>query len=293
MMTIGKASIKRLVDIETFAMPLSIILPQADLASLEPHRDLLAPDHIDFDAQAVLLTVQSHIVQVDGLTILVDTCVGEEKHRPLRPVWHQRKQTGYLERLAGLVLRPEDIDMVMCTHLHPDHVGWNTRLSNGKWVPTFPNAKYVMGKVEFEHWHALAQTQLDPPVNQGSFADSVLPIIERQQEQFVGVGDGLAAGLSIIDLEGHTKGQIGLDIDGGTGTRAIICGDAVHTPAQVLFPQWSSAFCLDGAAAAQTRQRLFTCAASEDVVLVPNHLRGEGMRIEAKGHGFMPRFCNC
>ncbi len=293
MMTIGKATIQRVVDIETFAMPMAIILPQADLAALEPHRDLLAPTHIDFDAQAVLLTVQSHIVQVDGLTILVDTCVGEDKHRPLRPVWHQRTETGYLERLAGLGLKPEDIDMVMCTHLHPDHVGWNTRLSNGRWVPTFPNAKYVMGKAEFEHWNTLAQTQLDPPVNQGSFDDSVLPIIERQQEQFVDVGDGLAAGLSIIDLEGHTKGQIGLDIDGGTGTRAIICGDAVHTPAQVLFPQWSSAFCLDGAAAAQTRQRLFTCAASEDVVLVPNHLRGDGMRIEAKGSGFMPRFCNC
>jgi glyoxylase-like metal-dependent hydrolase (beta-lactamase superfamily II) len=223
----------------------------------------------------------------------VDTCVGEHKERPNRPVWHQRKDTGYLTRLAALGLRPEDIDLVMCTHLHPDHVGWNTQLSNGQWVPTFPKAKYVMGNSEFDHWMELSKVQTDPPVNQGSFADSVLPIVANQQEQFVSVGDQLADGLSIVDLAGHTKGQIGLDINGGTGTRAIICGDAIHSPVQVLFPDWSSAFCHDGQQAATTRKSLLTCAATEDVILVPNHLKGDGMRVEAKAGGFMPRFCSC
>ena len=290
MMTIGKASIKRLVDIETFAMPLAIILPQADLAALEPHRGLLAPTHIDFDAQAVLLTVQSHIVQVDGLTILVDTCVGEHKHRPLRPVWHQRSETGYLERLAALGLQPEDIDMVMCTHLHVDHVGWNTKLDNGRWVPTFKNAKYVWSQEDFDFYKTLDADPQKGPANGGSFRDSVLPVVEAGLAKMVKGAAELEDGLKITPAPGHTPGTIRIEFE-SKGEKALFCGDILHHALQIYHPEWNSFACLDQDNARKSRRAAIEHCAGTGALLMPCHFGAPfHCHIDHKGSGFAPRF---
>ena len=140
----GKATIQRIVDIDPFALQLSFLLPGASLEALGDHKGALGGQHVDWANGAILLAVQSHLVRAGGKTILIDTCVGEHKQRPARAEWHNRASTRYLANLKACGCTPDDVDIVMCTHLHADHVGWNTRLENGQWVPTFPKARYLM-----------------------------------------------------------------------------------------------------------------------------------------------------
>ena len=137
---------------------------------------MLADQHIDFTAGKVLLVIQSHLVRFAGRTILIDACVGEHKSRPLRPDWNLRTGTQYLANLAAAGCTPEDIDIVMCTHLHADHLGWNTRLELGRWVPTFPNARYVMTQREIDQ--RAQDAAQSPQANHGSYQDSVLPVLD-------------------------------------------------------------------------------------------------------------------
>jgi glyoxylase-like metal-dependent hydrolase (beta-lactamase superfamily II) len=293
-MRIGDAEILTVVDDDGFALPLGFLFPGAEIAAIEPERATLAPDHVDYDAGTVRLALQSHVVRADGLTILVDTCVGEHKERPRRAPWHRRAATGYLERLARLGVAPQAVDVVLCTHLHADHIGWNTRLEDGHWVPTFPRARYLMGRTELAHWQALRDAAPDADaVNHGSFDDSVLPVVEAGRADLVEGGHPIGRGLTLLPLPGHSPGQLGLKVEGG-GEAALLCGDAIHSPVQVYQPRWSSAFCDDPEAARVTRVGLLEDAAEHRTVLVPAHLRGAmGFRVDRRGNGFAPRFCGC
>jgi len=247
---------------------------------------VLGDGHLDFAAGNVLLAIQSHLVRFAGQTILIDACVGEHKKRPLRPHWNERAGTRYLANLAAAGCAPEDIDIVMCTHLHADHVGWNTRLQSGQWVPTFPNARYLMSQREIDQ--RAQEAGKNPQANHGSYQDSVLPILERGLAKTVQPGDAVADGAAIVDLAGHAPGQIGLDLAAGPGARVIFCGDAIHSPLQVYRPDWSSAFCFDAAHAVRTRRALLQRAAGENLLLMPAHLRGTAMRIKEKNGAFSP-----
>ncbi len=287
------ADVQRIIDLDPFRLPLGTLFPVADMAALEPFRDSLDGDHFDYEAGMVQLAVQSHLVRLGSTNILVDACVGEDKERPRRPDWHQRRGSGFIKRLATAGCAPEDIDIVVCTHLHADHVGWNTRLDNGRWVPTFPNARYLMGRTELAHWADLAGKPSEHPVNHGSHDDSVLPVLEAGQAVAVTDGHNVAAGASIVPLPGHTPGHMGLRIGLAGQPALLFIGDAMHSPAQVFNPDWSSAFCADPAEAAVTRRRFLAEAAETDTVLVPAHLRGDAMRIRRRGSGFMPVYCRC
>src|SRR5919202_6149739 len=122
--------------------------------SYEPNFAWMTPSHYDAASGFLKLSVHSWLLRVGRRLVLIDTCVGNHKPRPARPKWHLM-QTRYLERLADAGVRPEEIDVVMCTHLHVDHVGWNTRLENGRWMPTFPNARHVFSKADFDYYQAL------------------------------------------------------------------------------------------------------------------------------------------
>jgi glyoxylase-like metal-dependent hydrolase (beta-lactamase superfamily II) len=288
-LALGRTSVHRVIDLDPFALPFDMLLPGADPAALAPFRVDLA-GHVDLDALQVLLAIQTHVVRVGGLTILVDTCVGEHKPRPVRPDWHQRAATGYLDRLAAAGARAEDVDIVLCTHLHADHVGWNTVLRDGRWVPTFPRARYVMGHGELAHWQAAVAR--DPTLSHGCFTDSVLPVVDAGLASPITPGDAIAEGALTLPLPGHTPGQIGLRLE--TGDRPVFfCGDAVHTPAQAYEPDWSSRFCTDREQAAVTRRALFERVVDEDAVLVPAHLRAAGMRLKRDGSRFRPTMCGC
>jgi glyoxylase-like metal-dependent hydrolase (beta-lactamase superfamily II) len=282
----GRVSIQRVIDLDPFVLSLGFFFPETTLAALAPARELLAGTHIDWPNQTVLLAVQSHLVRVAGKTILIDTCVGEHKPRPARPEWHQRAGTRYVENLAAAGCAVEDVDIVMCTHLHADHVGWNTRLESGRWVPTFPNARYLMGKAEVEHFAREAAANAES--NHGSFQDSVSPILARGLATLAKPSDEIVDGGTLVSLPGHTPGQIGLELDDGKAGRIVFCGDAIHTPAQVVLPDLSTRVCFDKALAAQTRRQLLERAAAEDLRLIPGHLRGSSMRIRAEKTGFVP-----
>ena len=283
----GKATIQRIVDIDPFALQLGFLLPGASLEALGDHKGALGGQHVDWANGAILLAVQSHLVRAGGKTILIDTCVGEHKQRPARAEWHNRASTRYLANLKACGCTPDDVDIVLCTHLHADHVGWNTRLENGQWVPTFPKARYLMSLREVEQRATEAAAR--PEANHGSYQDSVLPVLDRGAATFVDAGDEIVDGGTILALPGHAPGQIGLELREGDGTD-VFCGDAIHTPAQVFRPEWSSAFCHDGAQAITTRTALLARAADENLRLVPAHLRGDSLRIRRTKEGFVPVF---
>jgi glyoxylase-like metal-dependent hydrolase (beta-lactamase superfamily II) len=284
----GSASVHRIIDIDPFTLPLSFLFPGASIEALGAGAAALDGTHIDAASNGVHLAVQSHLIRYAGKVILMDTCVGEHKPRPARPAWHQRSATPYLANLAACGCSPDDVDVVMCTHLHTDHVGWNTRLVSGKWVPTFAKARYLMSQAELDL--RASEVAHNPAANHGSYLDSVLPIVERGLVDIVKGGDAIADGATIVALPGHTPGQIGLEIATGARSRALFCGDAIHSPAQVYQPQWFSAFCHDGEQAVQTRNALLARAVAEDMVLIPAHLRAAHMRIREKDGGLAPVF---
>jgi glyoxylase-like metal-dependent hydrolase (beta-lactamase superfamily II) len=285
-LTLGSVTVHRIVDIDPFVLPLKVLFPDATMDALSPARALLDGRHVDIAGGTVLLAIQSHLIRLGGKTILIDACVGEHKPRPARPEWNLRANTRYLCNLAAAGCAPADIDMVMCTHLHADHVGWNTMLKSGDWVPTFPNARYVMSQIEIDHRAEQAATSAQ--ANHGSFQDSVMPLLDYGVVTIAAAGDEIAENARIVALPGHAPGQIGLELT--AGARLLFCGDAMHSPAQVLCPEWSSAFCHDRAQAAETRRRLLERCAGNDIMLLPAHLRAAAMRIEDAAGRFRPAF---
>lgn len=284
----GNASIHRIIDIDPFTLPLPFLFPGASIEALGDAAAKLDGTHIDLANSGVHLAVQSHLIRFGGKTILIDTCVGEHKKRPARPAWHQRSDSPYLANLAACGCTPDDIDIVMCTHLHTDHIGWNTRLVSGQWVPTFAKARYLVSERELSLTAKEAAER--PDANHGSYQDSVLPIVERGLFDVVHGGDMIADGATIISLPGHTLGQIGLELDSGAGSNTVFCGDAIHSPVQVYQPQWTSAFCQNAPQAISTRTALLARAVAEDLTLIPAHLRATHMRIRETKTGLMPVF---
>lgn len=283
--TLGDVRVDLVLDMDVFPLPAARIMPGRDLGELLPHRALLEPDHMDFARGDLLLGMQALLLRLPGLTVLVDTCVGEHKERPAHPHWHRRAASGFLDALG---VPPEAVDVVLCTHLHADHVGWNTRLLDGRWVPTFPRARYLVGRRELDYWRSRAAAE--PGVSHGAFADSVQPLLDAGVVDAVADGYELAPGLTLKPLPGHTVGQMGLWLE-RAGARAIFCGDAIHSPVQILRPDWSSAFCTDPEEAAETRRTLLHCAAEDGTVLVPAHFRRCGCtRIRREGEDFRPLF---
>ena len=291
-LTLGSTRVDGIDDLPIMDFPASMLLPQAAPAELEPMLPWLAPDHYTPATGTVHLAGQSILLRFGSRVVLVDTCVGCGKQRPVRPAWHRREGRAYLDRLAAMGVQPEQVDTVFCTHLHVDHIGWNTQLQDGRWVPTFPNARYLFGRTELAHWQAQADKLGPTGVNHKSYADSVLPILEADLAELVDDGYELAPGMVLRGLPGHTPGQMGLFLD-GPGGRALFCGDAIHSPAQIARPDWSSAFCADAALAARTRTALVADAAERGTLLIPAHFRGSGAaRVRRDNDGFRPEFAS-
>ncbi|MDO1583409.1 MBL fold metallo-hydrolase [Rhizobium oryzicola] len=288
-MKIGNATLDTVVDIDPFALPIDLLFPGKTVEMLADHRSWLEPSHVEFAAGTILLGVQSHVLRVGGRIVLIDTCVGEHRPRPRRADWHQRLASGYLERLGALGIRPEDVDFVLCTHLHADHVGWNTMLADGRWVPTFPNARYLIGRAEYEHWQA-SEAEQPGSHNHGAFADSVAPLVEADRVDLVEDGFSLFEGVTLQPLPGHSPGQLGLCLC-HRSEKVLFCADAVHSPVQVPHPNWASRFCADPQQAIATRIAVFEDSAANGTVLVPAHLRhSSGLRVLRAGAVFTPEF---
>ena len=160
----------------------------------------------------------------------------------------------------------------MCTHLHVDHVGWNTKLENGRWVPTFPNAKYLFAKREYAHWETEHKTQ-GKETNGGSFDDSVLPVVEAGKAVMIDSDHQPDPLLTIKDYPGHTPGSIAINLKDG-GRQACFSGDIMHHPIQVYHPDWSSQFCSDQELSAKSRRKLLEDCVESNALLCPAHFPG-------------------
>ncbi len=174
---VGDIEVARIFDTSLLGFTAQAWFPNFDREVLRPHEHWLCPVHYDAESGRFPMPVSSFVLRIAGKNVLINTCIGNHKSRPQYPEMHML-DTHYLDRLAKEGLRPEDIDYVLCTHLHVDHVGWNTRLVDGRWVPTFTNARYVVSRKEFE---AAQQELSNPkimPVAKATFEDSVLPIVE-------------------------------------------------------------------------------------------------------------------
>jgi len=262
--------------------------PDWDPAELERHRGWMVPDHFDPVSGMLKLSMHSWLIQIGGKNVLIDACVGNHKPRAVRPQWHE-KEWPYLERLRDAGVSPADIHMVMCTHLHVDHVGWNTRLDNGRWVPTFPTARYVFSHEEYNHHLAVDRDPARGPANYGAFRDSVLPVVEAGLGQLVAGAAEIDEHFSVQPAPGHTPGTVAIHCR-SKGSHALFCGDILHHMIQVYRPEWSSFACADAEQSRRSRRRVLEECAGSGAVLLPAHFGAPHYcRIESAGAGFVPR----
>jgi glyoxylase-like metal-dependent hydrolase (beta-lactamase superfamily II) len=279
---LGEITIQRVVESETALFDARGFFPALTSELLDENRGWMAPTYLDA-AGALKLCIQSYVVRTPHHTILVDSCVGNDKPRPNRADWHMQKSDAWMRNLAAIGLGVEDIDVVMCTHLHVDHVGWNTRLENGSWVPTFPKAEYLFSAVELEHWQErFAKDPLAAPW----IGDSVLPILEAKRERLVTSEDAIGDSVRLIPTPGHTIDHFSVLV-GEAGKDALITGDMIHSPIQARYPELGMRADYDVVQGGATRRKIFGCYCDTSTLICTAHfpLPSTG-RITRWGEGF-------
>ncbi len=286
---IGEFTVSRVMEFQGPIFEPGFLFPDADPSVIEANEDWLIPSFIDPGTGRLVMSFHSYVVRTKRHTIVVDTCLGNDKHRPAREVWHMRNGS-YLEDLSAMGVRPEDVDFVMCTHLHVDHVGWNTRLVDGRWVPTFPNARYIFARTELEHWQTAAAADPGAPINHGSYQDSVLPVVEAGQVVLVEDDHQIEDGIWLEGAPGHTPGNVMVRLR-SAGEDAVLTGDTIQHPLQLARPDWSSRFCDDPDLSRKSRTALIEGAADTPTVVLTGHFPDPvAGRIVRSGDAFRFRY---
>jgi glyoxylase-like metal-dependent hydrolase (beta-lactamase superfamily II) len=257
---IGNVKITQVVEIQATGGT-RFILPQATPEAIKLI-DWLVP-HFATDEGKLIMSIHALIIDTGSRRIIVDTCLGNDKKREI-PAWNML-QTSFLEDLAAAGYPRETIDTVLCTHLHVDHVGWNTMLQEGKWVPTFPNARYLMGAEEWEYWKNASQEEFGDVIG-----DSVTPVVDAGLVDFVEMTHKICNEVSLFPSTGHTPGHVCVRIR-ANGEEAIITGDSMHHPCQIAHPEWSSQADFDQEAARRTREAFFSEYSDTDTLIIGTH----------------------
>ncbi|MEV4360291.1 MBL fold metallo-hydrolase [Nonomuraea sp. NPDC049625] len=285
--TLGDVTVTRVWEFYgPVAMTPGTFFPESSPRAWEEHASWLEPHFVDPETRIVNAAIQTWLLRSEGRNILIDTGVGNHKERPYSPVW-SRLDTGFLDNLARAGVRPEDVDLVVNTHLHVDHVGWNTYLDGRAWVPTFPNATYLMPKADFDFWNpANEHKPLLGRGNQNVFEDSVAPVHEAGLTTLWEDSYTIDANLRLEPAPGHTPGSSVVVLESGAD-RAVFVGDLLHSPVQFVEPDTNSCFCEDPAGARATRRRVLGWAADRNALVVPAHLGGQGAaEVRREGSGF-------
>ena len=259
--------------------------------TLAEHGHWLSPRYYDEASKRLLLSIHSWVLRTPHHTVLVDTCFGNHRNRPGFRDGHQLDKP-WLENLKAAGVTPEDVDIVMCTHLHIDHVGWNTRLENGRYVPTFPNARYIFSRKDFDYYDAENKRGGKIRAQHGAFDDAVLPIVEAGRAELIDGDFAIDDSLQIRHRPGHTPGSITLEAK-SQGQSGLFTGDILHHPIQVWHPEWNSKFCVDPPSAARSRRQVLEHCVEHGSLLLPAHFaaphcgyvrpQGNGFRFEFAG----------
>jgi glyoxylase-like metal-dependent hydrolase (beta-lactamase superfamily II) len=279
---VGDITVKPVVeDPRSFFDP-TTFFPDLTREIVEAERSWMEPHFYDPDSGNLVLNVQGFVFEAGGRVILMDTCVGNHKQGRNNPGWNGGNWP-WLENLQVAGYAPEDIDVVLCTHLHVDHAGWHSRLENGVWVPTFPNAEYLSARDEMA---ALEHKRVHgSPQYAHLYVDSILPVIKAGQSVLVDSTHKVADGVQLEPSPGHTPGHVSIRLN-SKGAEAVAIGDMMHHPIQALYPQWNSRVCEDAELARRTRREFLQSSAGKDVTVLPGHF----MAGRVKEHGEAFRF---
>lgn len=258
---IGDVKITRIIEMEV-AGGSKFILPDATREACQP-LTWMAPHFMDADGN-LIMSIHALVVDTGDRRIVVDTCIGNDKQRSI-PNW-SNLQTSFLEDLAAAGYPRESIDTVLCTHLHVDHVGWNTMLVDGEWVPTFENARYLMAEKEFQYWDSVDEDAL----NEGVMGDSVRPVVAAGLVDFVDCEYQICPEIQLEPTPGHTPGHVSVHI-ASAGEEALITGDCIHHPCQMSRTHWCSSADFDAVQGQKTRESLLEKYVDQDVLIIGTH----------------------
>lgn len=289
--SIGELTVHKILEMES-GLPMGMVLPGVTDADLARMKDWYWDDTLSLDPEqaSFTLSVHSYLFRFNGKTILIDSCNGNHKDRSI-PFAH-RLSTPWLDRLRALGVEPGDVDIVMCTHLHADHVGWNTQLKDGQWVPTFPNARYVFGQRDLEHF----STQEHEAFHREAYLDSVLPVVDAGLADVVAedaaILGSVGNGVWLSPAFGHSPGCCTIHASDG-GSKAVFSGDVVHHPIQMIRPDLPFFADWQPDMAVATRQRVLAEIADSDTLLLPAHFRGcSAGHVLSDGDAFRFRFAD-
>ena len=258
---VGNIKITRVVEMQVTGGS-RFILPQAIPETILPMQWL--QPHFADEQGKLIMSIHALVIETADRKMIVDTCIGNDKKRNIAN-W-SNLQLPFLEDLQKAGYDRFEIDTVMCTHLHVDHVGWNTMLVDGEWIPTFPNAEYLMGKKEYEYWHNTEPDQL----NDGLLEDSVKPVFDAGLVKLVPMDFEVCEGIYLEATPGHTPGHVSIHIE-SQDQHALITGDSIHHPCQIEKVQWSSSADYDQVASKQTRESLLAKYGDSNVLIIGTH----------------------
>jgi glyoxylase-like metal-dependent hydrolase (beta-lactamase superfamily II) len=283
---VGDLKISRIAEVQLTAFAPEALLPRWDAERIKKHLSCLIPGSLDEAGRHLILSTHAWLVKSPEHTILIDTGIGNDKLRAA-PMFNQLR-TPFLERLREAGASPDDIDIVLLTHLHTDHVGWNTRLVEGQWVPTFRNAQYVFSRIEYEALNMLSQSG---GASRGFFEDSVQPIVAAGQAQLVASGQSaLIDNLALHPTPGHSIDHWSISLS-SRGETAFFAGDVMHHPVQIYQPTWSSVFCPSPEDAQKSRMWALKFAADNDALVFSSHFAGSSAgRVRQGGRGYSWQF---
>ncbi|MGW4567757.1 MBL fold metallo-hydrolase [Streptomyces sp. NPDC004561] len=286
--TVGDVEVLRIVEWQGAIAPARRLVPDSAPELWKEHTDQLVPGHWEPDGDLALAALQTWVVRSAGRTVLVDTGVGRDRERPANPLFHRRE--GDLPgRLRRAGVDPAEVDLVVNTHIHADHVGWNTQDAGGEWVPTFPHARYLVPAADDAHFGPEGGYGGGVRVDDRLlYEDSIAPV-HRAGQVDLWEGEHRIDGHLVLEAApGHTPGSSVLRV-ASRGEHAVFVGDLLHNPVQILRPECSSCFCLDPRQAAETRLRVLERAAAERALVVPAHFSGAGaVEVRAERGGFTP-----
>ncbi len=262
----------RVGDVEIFSIPEVIALNDDIKVLLEnAPPDLLLkypwlqPHYATADGR-MLINFQGFVVKAGGRNIVVDTCIGGDRQREYNVFCDLKSD--FMDDLEAIGVTPDNVDTVLCTHLHFDHVGWNAQKLNDRWVPTFPNARYLFGRVEYEHWMMLYRTK--GYHHMLHVEECIMPIIEAGLVDLVEMQHRINEEIWLEPTPGHTPGHVSVRIS-SCGQEAVITGDIMHSPIQIAVPDWIVNFDMDRGLAAGQRARFVKAAADKPLLIIGSH----------------------